>query len=30
MAGEGDLEDPKWNLYENLKFYARQALKKVP
>ena len=27
--GEEDLEDPKWNLYANLKFYARQALEKV-
>lgn len=27
--GEKDLEDPKWNLYANLKFYARQALEKV-
>lgn len=26
---EGDLEDPKWNLHENLKFYAREALKAV-
>lgn len=27
--GEKDLDDPKWNLYANLKFYAREALKKI-
>ncbi len=27
--GEKNLEDPKWNLYENLKFYARKALEKI-
>jgi 8-oxo-dGTP pyrophosphatase MutT (NUDIX family) len=26
---EADLEDPKWGLYPNLKFYAREALKAV-
>ncbi|HUO56656.1 MAG TPA: NUDIX domain-containing protein [bacterium] len=26
---EADLEDPKWGLYGNLKFYAREALRKV-
>lgn len=27
---EGDFEDPKWGLTKPLKFYAREALKKVP
>jgi len=27
--GEGDLEDRKWGLSEPLKFYAREALKRV-
>ncbi|HVZ79426.1 MAG TPA: NUDIX domain-containing protein [bacterium] len=26
---ESDLEDPQWALYDNLKFYAREALKAV-
>lgn len=26
---ESDLEDPKWELLENLRFYAKEALKKV-
>lgn len=26
---EADLDDPQWALYDNLKFYAREALKKV-
>lgn len=24
--GEGDLDDPEWALYDNLKFYARKAI----
>src|SRR5581483_111070 len=27
---EQDLEDAKWNLHENLKFYSKEALKAVP
>ncbi len=26
---EKDLDDPSWELYDNLKFYAKQAIHKV-